>query len=311
MQRVLVVGIDTIVGGNLATALSPQHSVVGFSSKKNVNIAGCRVHDSLPQSPEDIRRELAMHSPDLVVVCGPAALSIWSLDNPESLAAASMENAVAWAREVAGTKAHLIVISSDAVFHGPWMFHEEDCAGVCESATAVAIHKMEAQVRRSCPSALIVRTNVFGWNPLPAEGWLESLIEQISNETPLRVPSGNYATPIEASRLAQVLIQLWDRGLEGLYHVGGSERVNFVHFAHRLAQEFQLPRPKFQRNQPTEAAGGFGQGETSLNSGKVRRAVGTPLPMLSESLKQLREQTENGDRNLLHAESLEMATHAA
>jgi dTDP-4-dehydrorhamnose reductase len=235
------------------------------------------------------------------------------MGKPGAIDTTQLESAVEWARATVGTKTHLIVISSDAVFHGPWMFHEENCSGVCQSAPAVAIRRMEEQVKRLCPGALIVRTNAFGWSPLPAGGWLESLLEQISEESPLRAVSDNYATPIEASLLAGILIELWDRKLEGVYHVGGSERVNFVHFAHRLAQEFQLPRPRFQpsRGQDSEASHEFGQGETSLNSGKVRRAVGTPLPMLSESLTQLRELSESGDRHALQADSVEFAAHAA
>ena len=307
MQRVLVVGIETIVGGNLAKSLSQHHQVVGLSATKNIQIAGCHIHEADPQTPEAVHRELVMHSPDLVIVCGPAAETIWSSPVIET---ARLEAVGHWARETAKTNARLIVISSDAVFHGPWMFHEEDCTGVCQSPAAIAIRKMEAQVARACPSALIVRTNAFGWSPRPGGGWLETLIEQISKESPLRVPAANYATPIEGSQLAGILLKLWHRGLEGVYHAGGSERVNFVHFAHRLAQELGLPRPRFLKVESPEASHVFGQGETSLSSAKVRRAVGAPLPMLSESLKSLREQSETGERDLLGTDAPEFS-HAA
>src|SRR5690606_11986668 len=116
-----------------------------------------------------------------------------------------------------------------------------DCSGHCESATARAIRHMEIQVRQSCPSALVLRTHLFGWSPRPQGGWLENLLGDIADGKKLRVPAANYATPIEASQFAQLVIQAWDRGLEGVYHIGGSERVNFVHFTHRLAQKFHLP----------------------------------------------------------------------
>jgi dTDP-4-dehydrorhamnose reductase len=311
MKRVLVVGIDSIVGGNLAMGLSQHHQVVGLFSTSQVEIAGCHVQAGVPQTPEGIHRELARTSPDLVVVSGPAARSIWSLGNRGKVDSREFQSAANWARAVAKTKSRLIVISSDAVFHGPWMFHEEQCTGVCLSPAAVAIRDMETQVLQTCPQALIARTNVFGWSPQAEGGWLETLVEQISDETPVRVPSGNYATPIEASRLAEILNQAWDRGLEGVYHMGGSERVNFVHFAHRLAQEFQLPRPRFQPTRQPEAAHVFGQGETSLHSGKVRRAIGTPLPMLGESLKRLREQFETNKHLALREESRELVANAA
>ena len=308
MKRVLIAGVETIVGGNLASALS-HHHVVGLSAIDDVGIADCDIRHTLPETLEDIRRELAVTSPDLVVVCGPTARPLWSLKDQTEFDAAGLETASRWARIVAETDAKLIVISSDAVFHGPWMFHEEDCNGCCQSAAAKAIRAMETQVLRHCPWALILRTNVFGWSPRPDGGWLETLLEQLAEESPVTVPAANYATPLEASRFAELLIQGWDRGLEGIYHIGGSERVNFVHFAHRLAQEFQLPRPRFRHN--PQPATNFGQGETSLNSGRFRRAVGTPLPMLAECLKRLRKQSETGDRDHLHAEELDCIPHAA
>jgi dTDP-4-dehydrorhamnose reductase len=276
-----------------------------------VHIAGCDIDDKVSRNPEAIRRELANHSPDLVVLCGALARSTWSLGAEESFPASSLDEIVAWSQAVARTKAKLIVISSDAVFHGPWMFHEEHCTGLCRSPEAVAIRNMESQVQKHCPNALIVRTNVFGWSPCPKGGWLENLIGQITEDSPINVPGANYATPIEASLLAEIVIKAWDRGLEGMYHVGGSERVNFAHFAHRLAQEFRLPRPRFRGLSSEELNPAFGQGETSLHSGKIRRAIATPLPMLGECLKRLREQCEEDGRDEWKVEPNEYLTPAA
>ncbi len=309
MKRVLVVGVETIAGGNLAATLSHHHRVTGFSQADGVHIAGCDIRHAVPETAEDIRRELAVTSPDLVVLCGPAAVPLWSLADQSEFDRDGLQSAALWARIVAETGAKLIAVSTDAVFHGPWMFHEEDCNGCCESDAAQSIRRMEAQVLKACPAALVLRTNVFGWSPLPEGGWLETLLDRMAGESRLTVPAANYATPIEASRFAELLIQAWDRGLEGVYHIGGSERVNFVHFAHRLAQEFQLTRPRFHHMPQSET--GFGQGETSLNSGRFRRAVGTALPMLAECLKRLRDQSETGTRDRLCAEDLDCLAHAA
>lgn len=311
MKHVLIVGVDSIVGGNLAISLADHHHVTGLSQTTSVQIANTNTRVGDPQTFDDIRRELSLTNPDLVVVCGPAAQSVWSMTDPEHLDRTALKATAHWASAVAETQARLIVVSSDAVFHGPWMFHEEACAGVCQSQTAAAIREMEYQVLQSCPAALVVRTNAFGWSPQPANAWMETLVEQIAQGKPLRVPAANYATPIAAGHLAELLIQAWDRKLEGLYHVGGSERVNFVHFAHRLAQEFQLPRPQFVSTAQPELRHQFGQGETSLNSGRFRRAAGTALPMLGESLTHLREQSENGDRDQLQANEPQYTSAAA
>jgi dTDP-4-dehydrorhamnose reductase len=192
------------------------------------------------------------------------------------------------------------------------MFHDEACSGICHSAQATAIREMESQVLKACPQALVLRTHAFGWSPNPAGDWLENLIDDIEANRALSIPSQNYATPIAAGCLGELVIGAWERKLEGVYHVAGSERVNFRHFAHRLAQEFQLPRPKFRtQNDAGSSSHQFGRGETSLDSSRFRRAAGTSLPMLAESLNQLREQADSGQREQLISEDTLTTAHAA
>ncbi len=315
MKNMLIVGVETIVGGNLAATLAAYHHVTGLTTDLEIQIAGCEIRqtplsDEGQMALEDIRRELAVCTPDVVIVCGPASKPVWSLEDSETLETSNLQSTGLWAKAVARTQAKLIMISSDAVFHGPWMFHDEDCTGYCQSEKAIAIRRMESQVLQACPSSLVLRANVIGWSPQSGHGWLENLIDQIAEETPLAVPAANYATPIEAGCFSELVLQACDRGLEGLYHAGGSERVNFRHFTHRLAQELLLPRPRFSPAPESSETHLFGQGETSLNSARFRREVGSSLPLLSESLKRLREQSANGDRERLTTER-ELALPAA
>ncbi len=56
-----------------------------------------------------------------------------------------------------------------------------------------------------------------------------------------------------------------------------------------------LPPPRALSLAPAEAAGAaFGQGETSLRTQAVHRAVGLPMPMLVEGLQRLLEQKNGG-----------------
>jgi hypothetical protein len=72
----------------------------------------------------------------------------------------------------------------------------------------------------------------------------------------------------------------------------------------RLAQEFQLPAPAH----PEEIVGGalpmgYGRGECSLHSAKIRRALGVALPNIADSLARLREQCIDGYCDRLSAQS--------
>ena len=100
-----------------------------------------------------------------------------------------------------------------------------------------------------------------------------------------------------ASDLADILQKSWESGLVGIHHIAGAERVSPRKFAMRLAGHFRLPTPSSPiAGSLADRTTGFGCGETSLQTRKIRRALGIPLPLLDESLDRLYQQHLSGYR---------------
>jgi len=297
VKTLLIVGVETVVGANLAASWSDRARVIGLSAGPEINISGCEMGTCERASADVVRRWLNQTQATHVVYCGVASRSSWEP------AAKTMEDPAAsiWANGAAEAGAHFTLISSDAVFSGPWMFHEENSKSLCASKNADAIRECEEEVSESCPKSLIVRTNAFGWSPVGLNGgWLEALLTSLENNDSADIDPISHATPILATDLAAL-----EDELVGVYHIAGAERISPHQFATQLASAFELSAP--QSRTVSELAArplGFGRGETSLQTRLFRKEYDCSMPLVSEGIARLVEQQAAGFRSRLLGEGV-------
>lgn len=299
MDKLLIVGIDTVVGGNLAAWFAPRYQVVGLSLQGPLSISGCETALCDASSADAPRQWVASERPQKVVYCGPGAHSTWNLTPAAATRPEAVQVAGAWARAAKEFHCELTVISSDAVFTGPWMFHREGGICNCESPAARILEMIETEVVEACPETLLLRTNVYGWSPIPGSpGLVENVLHAAEEGELLSLDCMRHATPILATDFADILERAWQSKLQGLHHLGGGERVNPFRFACLLADQFGLPMSAFDAIEtPMERRREFGAGETSLQNRKIRKALDVSLPLVREGLSRLYEQYVSGFRD--------------
>lgn len=308
VNTLLITGVETVVGANIAATLSASYRVLGLVNDPSagpISIDGCEIHPASAATPREF---LQINTPSNVIHCGGAAASCWDRGRSNNL---DIKQTTEWAVACGDTDVGFTLISSDGVFTGPWMFHEEDCPSTCDSPQAIAIRELEKAALEVNAKSLIVRTNAFGWSP-DGRGWLDATLEHLEVQQSWPEEFGGQGTPILASDLAIAVDAAHRKGLTGIYHICGSERVGASQLARRVAVEFGLP---VITSPPTvgitDRASDFGCGETSLLCSKFRRATGVALPMLAESLERLRAQRVNGYRDQLQHRPEEARPYAA
>jgi dTDP-4-dehydrorhamnose reductase len=240
--------------------------------------------------------------PQRVVYCGAASLTGWEEQGPDQ---SDVQLAAKWLEAAQQASAHLTLVSSAAVFTGPWMFHAENSQTFCSSTGAQQVRAIESAAAETCPGSLIIRSHAFGWQPGGTTGWIETLLEQLGRGQAAGLDCFRHGSPILAADLADIVSRAWSAGLSGVYHIAGAERANPVQFARRLAHHFQLPIPsgptgEFLLDRPV----GFGCGETSLQTRKIRRALHISLPMLEDGVLRLFQQHVDGYRTRLTGHSV-------
>ncbi len=294
MDRIVIGGADSIVGSNIAAWLAERYQVSGLCFDRLVRIEGCETTLCSPGDPEAVLGLISRDKPQWLIYCGPGAHSAWEGPQLVPNAIQALQQARPWARVAADSSCPLTMISSDAIFNGPWMFHVEEGTSFCQSAAGETLRALEQDVAALCPQALIVRTHAFGWSPVAERpGIVDQILQQGANAPAL--DCGRHATPILATDLAEILEQAVQAGLQGVYHVGGGERVSPYRFGALLARQFDGSCPPATTTasiQDRKAL--FGSGETSLQSRKLREALGLPLPMLTDGLARLYVQQQQG-----------------
>lgn len=296
MHKLFVAGIDNVLGANLAAELADRFDVFGLSFSDPISISGCRTAVCEVQDAESVRKWMSVERPDWLVVCGPAAQSSWNAEHDQDPGPEAIHAMRHWASAAQAVGCELTVVSSDGVFRGPWMFHDEGADHFCDSSIARTIRAIEIEAVDNCDRTLIVRTNAYGWSPVPhAPGFVESILQAIEEGEPCKLDCIRHATPILANDLAEILEQAFAQRLRGLYHIPGAERTNPFAFARRLADQFGHTNVHIAADDWRSQGGRvFGQGETSLRSTNIRQALGVAPPMLLEGIRRLHAQWENG-----------------
>lgn len=303
MSKVLLAGIETVVGGNLAACLARTQSVTGVAFSDSVTIHGCEI-ESRPASTEDaVKQLIGRVRPQRLIYCGAASHNAWETETPPNLQ--DVQQASIWINAARQSQVHLTLISSGAVFTGPWMFHAETSQSFCSSAPAQCLRSIESTATELCPDSLVLRTHAVGWRPGDKTGWIESLLLQLERGQAAGLDCFRHASPILATDLADIISRAWNAGLSGQYHIAGAERSNPVQLARRIAHHFQLPSPEPAITESlVDRPTGYGCGETSLQTRKIRRALNIALPMLEESILKLFQQHVDGYRSRLTGHSV-------
>jgi dTDP-4-dehydrorhamnose reductase len=294
VERLLIVGIDTVVGANLAAHLADKFHVIGLGAGEEVAIEGCETALAPIADVHAVRQAIALYRPDQIVLCQAAGDSSWLAAGERSVVSQSLATTRAWIEAAHAAAKRVTLISADAVFTGPWMFHTETCDSLCPAGEAQALRALE-QAALADSTSLIVRTHPYGWSPQLAGGWIDGVLAALEADERPVFDCVAHATPILATDLADVLASAWAANLTGLYHIAGSERTNPHQFACAVTRIFDLDPPASVWLAPTDSPPtGFARGETSLQTRSIRRALGIGLPMLAEGLERLRAQHDQG-----------------
>jgi dTDP-4-dehydrorhamnose reductase len=332
-DKLMIVGIDTLAGSNVALTLGDRCEIVGLSHHRSFTLQGsrtlidrCRKVPGNSLSTDHIAASIIAEQPQWVIYCGPISYSSWDwganseLDRPECTADHAVKETKRLTAALQSSQqcgAHLTLVSTDAICTGPQVFHDEETPVASAAADRIANRaaneawQLERELHKH--QALIVRTHLYGWSAL-GENYVEqlwlaledgfslntSIMPQLTNQQ--TVSGSNYASPILASDFAELLWAALQRNLNGLYHAGGAERASQWQFATSLAAASGMWMNGGQIiNKQSAIVPPMANQETSLDSRKLQRTLKLPLPRLYEGLERFTQQATSGYRNALRA----------
>jgi dTDP-4-dehydrorhamnose reductase len=135
---------------------------------------------------------------------------------------------------------------------------------------------------------LIIRTSgVFGPGGLDtARGnFIEMMLRLAASGQPIRVVEDHIASPTYAPALAARTADLVERGIDGLFHIGGGTAISWFEYARMIFKAAGLSpelRPTNEREYRTEARR---PKYSALSNSKMEAAGLAPMPPLEEAIQ--------------------------
>jgi dTDP-4-dehydrorhamnose reductase len=159
--------------------------------------------------------------------------------NPEQAFASNVEATVHVSRTARSIGAHLVHVSTDYVFDGDKGPYGEEDVPNPRGVYAITKHMGEQAVRVLAPSWTIARTAVvYGWPPSARPNFGSWLINALRKGESVRLFEDQFVSPSLAQSVAEMLAELAERRLAGIWNTCGGSIVDRVTFARELCRVF-------------------------------------------------------------------------
>ncbi len=249
-MRIAVTGARGLVGSRLCLELWRRgHEVVGFlrgpiptspppevaqSRRRPFEYRACDLTDA--RAVEGILAELR---PEVIV--NTAAMS--EVDrcerSPDLAYASNVDATTQLCRAAWSTGAHLLHVSTDYVFDGERGPYGEEDVPNPRGTYATTKHIAEQAVRVLAPRWAIARTAVvYGWPPSNRPNFGSWLVSALRRGESVRLFEDQLVSPSLALNVAQMLAELAERRLEGIWNACGASMVDRLTFGRELCGVF-------------------------------------------------------------------------
>ena len=296
MSRLLITGASGLLGANLVLAAHEEHELIAIYHRHAIELEGVQSVSADLCQPGRAKELCDRFQPNWVIHCA-ADTSIDEIESdPERAFRMNRDMAGNVAKAAKETGAKLVHISTDAVFDGrEGPYREGDPT---EPVNVYGKSKLagEQAVQAVYPEALIIRTNIFGWNAQPKTSLAEWFINNLMQGIPCKGFVDVYFNPLLVNQLWVILNSLMRLDLGGVFHLGSDQCISKYEFGIRLAESFDLnkelisaveiepgslraPRPK----------------NTCLDCSKIRKVINVGLLNLESNISFFHELEQSGD----------------
>ncbi len=194
------------------------------------------------------------------------------------------------------TRAFMIFVSTDYVFRGDTGRYTE--TDTLDPVNFYGMTKVEAEkeVASAGEDWCIARPSViFGANSLPGRlNFALWIVENLRENNPICVITDQWVSPTLNTNLSDMVLEIVDRRMTGVFHLAGATPVSRFEFAEKIAESFDLDknliRPTVLEDMKWKAKRPC---NTSLNVDKASRILRNEPFNLTKSLKILKTESES------------------
>jgi len=298
---IVVTGASGLLGASVVMlARDLGREVAGICHRHLLRVPGTRACQIDLTDRQAMRSVLVPLRPKSIIHCAAVTEVDWCELHPKDTEEVNVQASSALAELAQELNAQFLYVSTDSVFDGKRGNYSEDDQPAPLSVYAKSKWRGEQEALCRHSSPLIVRVNIYGWNAQPKQSLAEWILDDLRMRKPVRGFADVHFCPMLANDVAEVLLAMLDHGLSGIYHVAGSQRISKYDFAKRVAKSFSLATDCIVPTSIVEARLVAPRPlDCSLNTEKVRAALGKTMPDVDAGLRRFRQLHESGYQSRL------------
>jgi dTDP-4-dehydrorhamnose reductase len=294
-MKILVTGASGLLGLNLSLLEMGMHSIVGVDRSRLAGTPFEIIKADL-LDPEVEHRILDKVKPDAVIHTAALANLDACEEQPETARLLNAELPGELAAACARRGIAMMHISTDAVFDGTkdGVYTEEDATNP-QGTYARTKLQGEQNVLSANPGAMVVRVNFFGWSLGGMRSLPEFFINNLSAGKRADGFTDVFFCPLFVGDLAEILIKMLTKRLNGIYHVVGSESLSKYDFGVAIARRFGFDESLIVPVSVEESGLKARRSHNlRLSVHKLSTALGEQIPVFSTGLDRFYAQYRQG-----------------
>ena len=293
---ILVTGASGLLGASVVSQAQQRGcDVIGLYHRHPVFMQGAEFLAADLTDESETRRIFRELRPSNVIHCAAAADVDWCEEHPDEAYRLNVIATTAIAEITARSNARLLYVSTDSVFDGERGHYSETDTPAPLNVYAKTKLQGEREVARLNSAAIIARVSLYGWNAQSKDSLAEWVLKRLTLRESIPGFSDVFFCPTLANDVAEVLLELTDQNLFGIYHVVGSESISKYEFAKRVAARFGFdPEQVFATRMADARLKAQRPRDTSLDIRKICSALGHSMPDVDAGLRRFSELRENG-----------------
>lgn len=300
-KKILFTGGSGLLALNWAIQIRDNYEVILGLHERAINLKGTNSIKINLNSEKSITNFLNQIKPDILIhTAGLTSVEGCEL-NPKETNYINAKVPELLAKHTNKLGILFLHISTDHLFDGllPFASEETPVSPVNEYGKSKAL--AEKLILKENPSALILRTNFFGWGTTYRLSFSDIILKTLRANTTINLFEDVYYTPILINQFVEIVNILISNNSSGIFNVVSNERVSKYQFGFSLAKKFGLDLDLIQK-------GCINDNKTlvqrpkdmSLNNKKVSNITNYRLLSIEEQIDILISQEASGISNELY-----------
>jgi dTDP-4-dehydrorhamnose reductase len=294
MNKVVITGGSGLLAINWADVIHDEYLVTLILHTRSISIPGINVEKISIDSIDSIEKMVERCKPDIIINAAGITNVEECEKNPELAKKVNVDIAKNLAIVSNKYKIKFVQISTDHLFSGERQMMSEVDLVSPKNIYALTKYEAETKVQESCPDALIIRTNFYGWGSSYRKSFSDYIIDSLRLGKEITLFDDVFFTPIFIKNLVLSVHNLINLEKRGVFNIAGDKRVTKFYFGKKIAEIFKLDsnliRLGYLKNRQDLINRPF---DMSLSNNKISHALGNKVGAFDEGIMTLKKLENN------------------